>query len=424
MDLDNNQIFISIAAYRDPQLVPTIRDCIAKARNPVRLRFGICRQHGPDDPQLPYRDGARFQILDVPWRDSKGACWARAEIMNLWRGEPWYLQVDSHCRFSGGWDDALIQMMHQSAASKPILSTYATPFVPGPNEVLAGAPLQIAFQGFTAEGIPHMKPMAIPNWQTLNRPLRARFLSAGFLFTSGNFVREVPYDPDLYFLGEEASMTLRGFTHGYDLFHPCETIVWHDYVRKDGIKHWEDHTEANNTGAAWNTRDLASRNKIQKLLSGRPIEGFGVGTARTIQEFEEYAGLSFKLRRAQDYTIRAEEPPNPKVDSGWSQEIYSWLVRLHIPHVELPQIAWNDLALWYIGVQDEYKNEIFRRDLSSEELKSLSREPPETVLVCEFQSGTIPATWVIWPVSRTLGWLNKIEGKFADQDFTIVLDEE
>ncbi len=36
-------------------------------------------------------------------------------------------------------------------------------------------------------------------------------------------------------------MTVRAFTHGYDLFHPCETIVWHDYVRKDAVKHWDDH---------------------------------------------------------------------------------------------------------------------------------------------------------------------------------------
>ncbi len=424
MNLDNNLIFISIAAYRDPQLVPTIKDCLSKACNPERLRFGICWQHGSDETLLPYRDDNRFRILDIAWRDSKGACWARAEIMKLWRGEQWFLQVDSHCRFSCGWDDKLIQLMKQTASSKSILSTYATPFIPGPNEVLGGTPLQIAFQGFTSEGIPHMKPMPIPNWQTLNRPLRARFLSAGFLFTSGNFVKEVPYDPELYFLGEEASMTLRAFTHGYDLFHPCEIIVWHDYVRQDSIKHWDDHIEANHTEAAWHARDLQSKNKIQKLLSGQPLDAFGVGTARTIQEFEEYAGLSFHFRRAHDYTLRSEEPPNPKIDSSWTQEIFSWLVRIRIPSTAFPADAWDDFSLWYIGVHDENHNEIYRRDLSQEELKSLPRESPEIVLVCELQSGSIPATWVVWPVRRSLGWLNKIEGRLADEDYTILLEKD
>jgi hypothetical protein len=109
-------------------------------------------------------------------------------------------------------------------------------------EILEGAPLQMAFQGFTADRIPHMKPLAIPNWPSFHRPLRARFLSGGFLFAPGSFINEVPYDPKLYFLGEEASMTVRAFIHGYDLFQSHETIVWHDYVRKDAVKHWDDHT--------------------------------------------------------------------------------------------------------------------------------------------------------------------------------------
>jgi hypothetical protein len=118
-------------------------------------------------------DDDRFRILDIPWRESKGACRARAEAMRLWRGEPWFLQVDSHCRFAGDWDDRLIRMMSQTQSPKPILSTYATPYTPGENEILEGAPLQMAFQGFTADGIPHMKPVAIPHWHSLHRPLRA-----------------------------------------------------------------------------------------------------------------------------------------------------------------------------------------------------------------------------------------------------------
>ncbi len=424
MDLENNLIFVSIAAYRDPQLVPTIQDCLRKAGNPARLRFGICWQHGPDETSPPYENDDRFRILDVAWGDSQGACWARAEIMKLWRGERWFLQVDSHCRFSCGWDDRLIELMEQTGSPKPILSTYATPFTPGENEALEGAPLQIAFQGFTPEGIPHMKPMPIPNWRTLNRPLRARFLSAGFLFVPGSFVQEVPYDPELYFLGEEAAMTLRAFTNGYDLFHPCETVVWHDYVRKNGIKHWDDHTETNNTGTEWHDRDIQSKNKIQKLMAGRQVDTFGVGTARTIQEFEEYAGLSFQQRKAQDYTLRSEEPPNPELAADWADEIYLWMVRIRIPTVEFPPAARSDFSLWYIGVHDEDHNEIFRRDLTPEELGPLSLEHAEIVVVCELQSGRIPAGWTVWPVCRSFGWLKKIEGKLAEQDYTILIEEE
>jgi hypothetical protein len=424
VELANDLIFVSIAAYRDPQLVPTIEDCLRKADAPARLRFGICWQHGSEETPLPYQDDDRFRILDVPWQDSQGACWARAEVMKLWRGEAWFLQVDSHCRFAGGWDARLVAMAQQTGSPKPILSTYATPFEPGPQEVLQGAPLQMALQGFTAEGIPHMRPLAIRDWQSLDRPLRARFLSAGFLFAPGGFVREVPYDPELYFLGEEAAMSLRAFTHGYDLFHPCETIVWHDYVRRDAVKHWDDHTEASKTAAAWGERDLRSKAKIGKLLAGEEVGAFGLGSARSRQDFEEYAGLSFRLRRAQDYTSRSEEPPNPKLGANWAEEIYSWLIRIRLKRGDFPMNGWDDFSFWYIGVHDEFGNEIYRRDLSLAEIAALPLDLPEFVLVCELQSGSIPAAWIVWPVSRSLGWLRKIEGKFADDDYTIILEED
>ncbi len=132
-----------------------------------------------------------------------------------------------------------------------------------------------------------------------------------------------------------------------------------------------------------------------------------MGSARTIEEFEEYAGLSFRLRKAQDYTVRSEEPPNPKLDSNWAQEIYSWLVRIRLDSLEFPPESWNDFSFWYIGVHDENHNEIYRRDLSAEELEPLSLQQPEIELVCELQSGSIPAAWTVWPVSRSRGWLRK-----------------
>jgi hypothetical protein len=419
----NNLIFVSIAAYRDRQLVPTIEDCIGKAEDPYRLRFGICWQHGAGDDPLPYRNDDCFRIVDVDWRDSKGACWARSEVMKLWRGEAWFLQVDSHCRFAHGWDEKLIRAMEQTGSPKPVLSTYATAFVPG-NEVLADGPLQMAFQGFTEDGIPHMKPVGIPDWESRSAPLRARFLSAGFLFAPGSFVDEVRYDPELYFLGEEATMTLRAFTSGYDLFHPRETIVWHDYVRANATKHWEDHTEANNVSQKWHELDLISRNKIKRLLAGKAVESFGLGSVRTLEEYEEYAGLSFRLRKAQDYTVRYEEPPNPNAPSDWAGEIYTWMVRITLERSKLPEGALEDPLFWSIGVKSEDGSEIHRKDIHKDQLDTLRAGEAALILVVEFQSGTIPATWSVWPVSRTQGWLSKIEGRLAEDDYTIILEDE
>ncbi|MGF7180311.1 GlcNAc-transferase family protein [Tunturiibacter psychrotolerans] len=424
MNEANNLIFVSIAAYRDPQLIPTIEDCIVKAKHPERLRFGICWQHDPESDTLPLRNDDCFRILAIDWRESRGACWARSEVMKLWRGEDWFLQVDSHCRFAWEWDAKLIDEMKQTESSKPILSTYAAPFTPGGDEVLIEGPLQMAFQGFTEDGIPHMKPMAIADWRNLTRPRRARFLSAGFLFAQGGFVDEIGYDPELYFLGEEAAMTLRAFTSGYDLFHPQETIVWHDYGRPKAPKHWGDHVEESNAGRSWQELDLRSRDKVRKLLAGQPVESYGLGSVRSLEDYEAYAGLLFKLRKVQDYTVRCGEPPNPEAAVDWTGQIFPWMVRITFDRDGLPVAAFDDPELWYVGVQDADHVEIYRRDIPSSQLASLQTAEPKIVLVCEFESGAVPVSWTVWPVSRSLGWLTRIEGTLGDGDYTIVVGDD
>ena len=43
------KIFVQIASYRDPELVPTIKNMLENAKRPKNLRFGIARQFKKDD---------------------------------------------------------------------------------------------------------------------------------------------------------------------------------------------------------------------------------------------------------------------------------------------------------------------------------------------------------------------------------------
>ena len=426
-----DRIFVSIASYRDAQLVPTIADCLAKAAHPERLRFGICWQHGPEETALPYSGDPRFRILDVNWRESQGACWARARILEQWQGEEWFLQVDSHCRLAPGWDDRMIAAAEATGSTRPLLSTYATPFTPADEdnrELLSGTPQKMAIGGFTPEGLPQLKPVDVPAWRTLSRPLRARFLAAGFLFTRGAFVREVGYDPELYFFGEEIAMTLRAYTHGYDLFHPHELLVWHDYVRKYATRHWDDHTPERGSGsdnqeATWDKHDARSREKVIRLLQGKPVDSFGLGTIRTLADYEEYAGLSFTARKMQDYTRRCEEPPNPPIRADWQDQIYPWIVRILVDPARMSPAAFQDQNFWYVTLQDADQNEIYRHDFPAAELAPFTGKESRIALVCELESGIVPVTWTVWPVSRTLGWLSKLHGTLEEGDYAIVHDE-
>ena len=100
-------IFVQRAAYRDPDLLNTLKDILDKAKNPKDLRFGISWQHSPEDEWdnlSEYLDDDRFRILDIPHEDSKGACWARNLLQQLYSGETYTLQIDSHTRFIPNWD--------------------------------------------------------------------------------------------------------------------------------------------------------------------------------------------------------------------------------------------------------------------------------------------------------------------------------
>ena len=49
MAKSKNAIFIQIASYRDPQLVPTIKDCLKNAKYPKNLVFSIAWQHSEEN---------------------------------------------------------------------------------------------------------------------------------------------------------------------------------------------------------------------------------------------------------------------------------------------------------------------------------------------------------------------------------------
>jgi Glycosyltransferase (GlcNAc) len=65
-------VFVSIASYRDSELVPTVLDCIAPA-SPKDLRIVVCWQHAPHEDVAALRDDPRVELIDVDYRDSRGA---------------------------------------------------------------------------------------------------------------------------------------------------------------------------------------------------------------------------------------------------------------------------------------------------------------------------------------------------------------
>ena len=129
-----NTIFVQIASYRDPQLLPTLKDMLDKSDYPENLRIGICWQHSDQDvlDNLDeFKDDPRFRIIDINYAESKGVCWARNSIQQLYQDEKYTLQLDSHHRFVKGLDTELINMvlyLQSKGHPKPLLTALYTKF--------------------------------------------------------------------------------------------------------------------------------------------------------------------------------------------------------------------------------------------------------------------------------------------------------
>jgi hypothetical protein len=364
-----------------------------------------------------------MRILDVDWRASRGACWARAEIMKLWAGEDWFLQLDSHHRFSQDWDVKLLEQAARTGSAKPILTTYATPFHPDDPNSFGDEPMQMNFDRFTPDAVILFRPGGIADWKHRREPVRARFLSAHFLFAPASFVRDVPYDPDLYFIGEEITLAVRAFTHGYDFFHPTEIIVWHEYTRDyREHKHWGDHVKGNGIDVEWHQRDRASLDKVRQLLEEKQVGPFACGSVRTFDEYEQYAGVNFQRRRTSDYTRRFLEPPNPPMPSDWAERVGLYDIQIGVEKAKLPADV-DDYLFWFVGFHDANEQEIYRLDADKAEVRRLLDRPGDVAMVQRtFESELEPVSWTVWPFSERRGWLEKLTGPTLalDPDVTFV----
>lgn len=286
-------VFVSVASYRDPELAPTVLDCLAKAGHPDEVRVVVCWQHRGDEDVSAIAADPRVKLLDVDARDSRGACWARAQVMRHYTDEDWFLQVDSHTRFAPDWDTRVIASAHATGAAKPVITCYPSTYDPATEFTGTGVPSETVVARWTTDGLPVYAQRRIRDLSGTSMP--ARFVAGGFLFAPGTFVREVPYDPNIYFHGEEITVALRAYTWGYDLFHPTEVLSWHYYIRKEHPRHWTDHVGSDG-GTSWPVLDRASRRRVNNLLRYPTPGRFGVGTVRTLADYEVYSGCDFRRR--------------------------------------------------------------------------------------------------------------------------------
>ena len=411
-------IFIHLPAYREPELIPTIKDAITQAKYPKRLRFGICRQFHPEDgfDNLDeFRNDPRFKIVDIPHEQAKGLPYARYRINELITDEDYVLQLDAHHRFVKDWDVELLKM-HKGLEKKgfrPILTGYLPYYNPfnDPAERTM-EPWQQQFAAFYPHGTIFIRPGGIPNWKELPEPIHSRFISGHFAFARTEWAKEIKHDADIYFSGEELNLTVRSFTHGYDLFHPHKLVIWHATMREErsGKLVWDDQ---NKRGEDWWTAQNNARAKIRQLLrtedNGFDLTGYDLGTVRTLRDYEKYAGIHFKKKAVQKYTVDNQFPPNPYIENDGEWENSFMTSFYHLVTIHRRDFPHNDYQHILVAFDDENGIGLHQKYITGWELAQFVQTNQQIHYEEMFLVEKNPKRVVFWAYSNDRGWCERIQ---------------
>lgn len=288
--MEHATIFVQVASYRDPEVIATIQDALAKAYNPSRIRFGVFLQNSPAEAgqgeYMKYLPNTEF--VEVSHTEARGCCWARNEAQKMWRGEQFTFQIDPHMRFSHYWDEQLVLAYQLCGREKALLSWLAPGYIP-PDQLVPQWTASIVADRFEGNGVLHQK---CGHAFRSDRPKPGAFICAHSIFAPSQLWQECPYDPWVYFWGEEVSYAVRAFTHGWDIFHPHRCITWHYYCNKERPRHWDDH-------ANWWEVENDSVNRWREIFEGKDLGAYGLGKVRSLFEYEQMAGVNFGDRTIQ-----------------------------------------------------------------------------------------------------------------------------
>jgi hypothetical protein len=127
-------------------------------------------------------------------------------------------------------------------------------------------------------------------------------MAAGCIFTRGRFVEDIPYDPNYYFYGEELSMALRAFTHGFSFFHIPDVPLFHLYTDVSNIPrklHW-DPEDDKNRAIKWNELEKKSLDRLDDLFAENIEGSMGLGSERSLDDYAMISGIDLKNKKVLD----------------------------------------------------------------------------------------------------------------------------
>lgn len=301
-------IWLMVASYRDFQCPETVASALSRAEVPTRLKISIVEQNAPGDVPCDCQNNtsilcqyaSQIWVYKMDSTKASGPVYARHIGTRMYRGEAFAMQIDAHVQFVRAWDTSLIEQWRATGNEMAVLSTYLTDVqesIDADGRSRRNTRPIMCNSDF--EGRPparylrhNAQPEEVPAIQ--GTPMMQPFWAAGFSFARGHFVHRVPYDCCLpmVFMGEEISIGIRAWTHGYDMYTPEHSVVFHEYAQKSSRRH-KVHFFWENKGRS-NADSMASLKRLTALIGMAPdvvdfdstdADKYGLGTVRQVDEF-------------------------------------------------------------------------------------------------------------------------------------------
>jgi len=265
-----------------------------------------------------------IKIKRLDYTEAKGPAWARWMASLMHDNEDFFLQVDSHTRFTPGWDESLIrQIEHTPSYPNSVLSHYPIEYNPLKDELsearLKDMPVLCNME-WNNDGVPELRASS-HTMKEHDGPTLTPFVSANFFFAHAQFLDPnhpdaVLFDPHLpyVFMGEEPLLGLRFWTHGYDIWTPYENTCFHYYTRSDGPKFWEYIPEYNEKSDIHIERVKYILQLPERKIPTPPaqlleLDKYGTGTNRSVEDYYQLMGVD---RVAKKVNPKWCNSPSPK----------------------------------------------------------------------------------------------------------------
>ena len=308
------RIFVSVASYRDKECPKTISSIFKNAKNPERIYVGICQQNKENDMRcISFTDPNIQQYMNnirlnsIPYTEAKGPTYARYLCSKLWNGEEYYFQIDSHTRLIKNWDEKLINMnkILSKRNKKNVISHYPPSVDDYDKNTINSNVTAICTAFFNERGM--ISFGGAEHIKTKNELKENAFIAAGMFFCSSEFLKDIPYDPNLdyLFVGEEILHSIRFWTNGWDIYTPSENIAFHYYTRADEPKIWTDKKYS----------DEDAFNKVKEiigLINTNKNHEYGLGNERSLDDYYKFAGIDINNKTVNKNFCREEKTDNNK----------------------------------------------------------------------------------------------------------------